>query len=139
MDLVRLQTEERAYVAEVTESSLEFALTFRYINLSGQVAYLHGCHPPAPPSIDKRIDGEWIRVYSPIVPECLSPPARVEPEASLWQDVTVIAGLPGQDIGPEWGTEEIVGTYRLRWGVEERGQHLVVFSNSFTLSTRLAE
>lgn len=136
VDLIRLQTEDRAYVADVTEQSLEFQLSFRYINQSGLTAYLHGCYPPQPPAIDKRVDGDWVPVYDPIVLACLSPPAEVGPQTTLHEQVRVVAGFPGSDIGPEWGTEEIAGTYRLRWRVEERGQHLTVFSNPFTLSVR---
>ncbi|GAB5534093.1 MAG: hypothetical protein Rubg2KO_03420 [Rubricoccaceae bacterium] len=139
IDLVRLQTEESAYVAAVSNSTLDFSLSFRYINFSGRTAYLHGCHPPAPPSIDKQVDGEWVPVYDPIVLACLSPPAEVEAETVLRQQTRVFAGFPGGNWRPEWGTSDAAGTYRLRWRVEERRQHITVFSNPFTLSTRRAE
>ena len=112
---IAFQTDQDRYEATVTGGripSVEFTIPITYHNATDADVYLIGCRTPFPPWLEKRVDGEWMEAWVPIVNYCLSPPWRIEPGERRQDTVRVFGIEPGHNAGPTFDTE-VPGTYRL--------------------------
>ena len=130
----RLRTGADVVEARVGDPFITFEVPVTYTNTTDETAYFGGCARPDPPSVQKRVDGDWVLAYNPIVQLCLSTPLPIAPGESLEYVLHAAAAVPGTRAGPEWRVGEVPGTYRLLWRVEERGEPRDLTSNAFRLT-----
>ena len=119
-DGAELQTDASAYLATLTSWGVEFEAELTYTNTSDRTVYFTGCVLPTPPALEKRVDGEWVVVYGPVVPLCLRSPLAVAPGGAVNYTARV-AACTGDRCAPEWqagpAPRSVPGTYRLRTSV----------------------
>lgn len=89
--------------------------TVRYVftNQTAQTVSMLNCNGAYSLRLEKRVGDAWERAWSPALPECLSPPIRVQPGSSLAGEVEIFAGRLGSNTYPQFVVDEIDGVYRL--------------------------
>ena len=96
--------------------TLTTTIPFRFRNPLPDTVYVVNCSRGLATSLERLEAGEWQHYWSPIMLMCLSPPIVIPPGATYRDSARIVGVLPGHNAGPEFGSAEPEGTYRLRWG-----------------------
>jgi len=93
---------------------------WRFTNPTGVTLSTNYCQQPAPPALQKRVNGQWVVAPDDAVavPLCQAiPPFRLPPNETYRS--TRLFRTPGPNVGmdPMTQVDSINGTYRLRWGL----------------------
>lgn len=143
-----LVTDRPTYAVAMTASEVRFDVGVQYTNHSEGRRYIPVCKRPEPPCVDRwsRREG-WKVALCPVVPMCQDPAIVVEAGRSVSLRFVLTGYRNGAE--PEFRSEQVSGTYRLRWRVYRmaagRGRDagagpgvlepdpIEVLSNSFTV------
>lgn len=109
-----LQTEDLTYELRESARGLEMDIPFTYTNETGETVYVVNCNGNAPPSLQKRVDGEWVRAWAPVVPLCLSAPIVIAAGETYTDTLRVRAGHRNSNTFPQFEVGG-PGVYRLLW------------------------
>ncbi len=110
-----IRTDRAEYTARRVADGVEVEIPFTYTNRTGRTVYVVNCNGIAPPGLQKRVDGEWMRAWSAAVPLCLSPPIVIGAGRTYTDTLRVFAGTPSSGVAPVLEVEEVEGVYRLVW------------------------
>lgn len=112
-----LQTSADRYDAEVLLTGgpdrVEVTIPYTMRSPDGARTVYAGCVNPGPAGLQKRVGGEWVPVYTPVVPQCLSTPFVLKAGETRPDTLRLYAPFPGQNYAPEFEADEVPGTYRL--------------------------
>lgn len=114
-----ITTVEEEFTATVTSERIELAIPFTFANRSDQDVYVPVCKWPHPPTLEKRVQGVWITVYSLTVLLCQDVPLTIG--AGAEHHGSLFVGLfRGTNFHPYFHPGEVGGSYRLVWDVFTR-------------------
>jgi hypothetical protein len=113
-----ITTDHQTYVLEYTQNTVGFDIVLRFHNRGRVAAAIPRCGGAHRPVLEKLVWGEWVEVLSP-QEECWDVPAVVGPGRSASYVYRVRAGRPHTTLEPQFRTNNIPGTYRLRWDIYE--------------------
>lgn len=141
---VTLASDSSQYTVRFVDGMYRATIGYVYTNRSGDAVSATHCHSPPPPLLEKRVGGQWVRAYDPVMLMCLTiPHFRVPRNATYRGTLYFAAAQRGRNMAPTLEVESIPGTYRLRWGLragddpEARGASIVeAISNEFRLIER---
>ena len=108
-----IRTDTRQYTLREEGVGLGTDIDITFRNHSGRTIYLVNCNGLLAPVLEKRVGGEWVPFWSPVLPQCLSEPITIEPGATIARRLQVWGALPGNNWGPEWKSPDVAGTYRI--------------------------
>jgi hypothetical protein len=117
-----ITTDHQTYVIGYTHSTVELTIGLRFDNRGRQAVAIPRCGGAHRPVLEKLMFGEWVEVLTP-VEECWDVPAVVGPGRSVRYVYHVRAGRPHTTLHPQFQTNHIPGTYRLRWDIYEYDMH----------------
>jgi hypothetical protein len=112
----RLTTDAESYVLEPDGVGLGTVIGLSFTNPSNQPMYIVNCHGGLNTTLEKRVNGEWVRYWSPALLMCLSPPIVVGPGETLTRSLAIWGALPGNNVEPAWASADVEGTYRMELG-----------------------
>jgi hypothetical protein len=114
-----IQTDRLQYVARRAYEGVEFSVPFTYTNRSADTVFLPNCRVEGRPDLDmalqKRVRGQWHRVWGSGTLLCLSPPVVIAPGKTYTDTLEVFGGTSGKQVYPELEVREVEGEYRLVW------------------------
>jgi len=114
-----IQTDRLHYVARRRYEGVEFSVPFTYTNRSADTVFLPNCRVESGVDLDmalqKRVRGQWHRVWGSGTLLCLSPPVVIAPGKTYTDTLEVFGGTPGKQVYPEFEVREVEGEYRLAW------------------------
>jgi hypothetical protein len=140
-----LTTDSASYLLTPDWVGLKTTIGIRFENRSDRTMYIVNCRGGLAPVLQKRVSGQWVEYWSPVVLMCLSPPIVIEPGAHIERSLPIWGALPGNNAAPEWRSPDVPGTYRMVlgsvvWNYSDRGQSFgdpvpleLRVSNEFTL------
>jgi hypothetical protein len=114
-DAAAFQTDALEYTLLRNDAGYHMQIGVEYTNTTGATSYFVNCNGATALVLEKWVADEWVAVWWPILPECLSPPIEVRPGGRWPTVVHVFAGFPGTDYYPQFDTQDLPGVYRLRW------------------------
>jgi hypothetical protein len=88
-------------------------LGYSFVNVTGQTISLVNCRGAYAFSLEKWLDGQWVRAYTPTLSLCLSGPIEIRPGAAHERRFELFAGWTGSNLYPQFEVRPIDGTYRL--------------------------
>ena len=111
-----LTTDSARYTVRFGRPYYRVRIGFVYRNGTSAPVSANYCRSPAPPMLEKWVDGRWVLAYAPAMLLCKSePPFRVASGEEYRSVIDVAAAKPGLHFGPELAVASIPGIYRLRW------------------------
>lgn len=140
------RTGQPAYVLQAEPLGWETRIDVVFTNPLAEPAYFVNCNGATGVLLQRRADGAWHTVWSPVLPACLSAPIAVAPGGEYRTTVHVFGGYPGGNLFPRFEAPPAPGTYRLVWtdvvtSYHDRGQGFgdplpleLRASNPFTLT-----
>jgi hypothetical protein len=136
-------TDSSAYTLSTSLNGYSTTILVTYTNHTTTTANFSNCLGGTPLELQKLTNSVWISVWSPLLLACSSPPIVVPPGQSFKTGIRVFSGFAGTNVGPQFMTVSISGTYRAIWMDVVSGSHdvpsLSLFpephriSNQFTL------
>ena len=113
-----LTTDSLEYGVSQAGGLYQAAIGFTYTNRTDTVLSVNYCRVPGPPTLEKRVDGQWVRAYDAVRLLCLAiPPFRLPAGESYHADLRLAVGVPGANVFPQLDVDSIPGVYRLRWAL----------------------
>ena len=117
---------------------------FTLTNNTGRTISRAGCGGPGWPSLEKKVNSQWVAAYYPAVLLCRTIPDYSWPPGARFHDVLQFAAVErGHNIHPEIRVDSIDGIYRLHWSFTEgteagaKGARTVeAISNEFAMKLR---
>ena len=92
---------------------------FVYTNTTSTPVSKRGCGV-TPPDLEKKVNGEWVIAYRPVLPMCLRVPDFSIASGQTYHDLLqFMAAEPGHNTFPVLDVGSIDGIYRLRWDLVE--------------------
>jgi hypothetical protein len=93
---------------------------FVYTNTTAQPVSKAGCGGPTFPDLEKKVDGHWVRAYSPLYAACMTKPDFMLRSGESYHGVLKFMAFdPGHNTMPTLDVDTIDGIYRLRWDFVE--------------------
>lgn len=112
-----VQTDSLIYRLEREWAGLRTTIRFSFTNPLPDTVYMVNCNGVVSGQLEKRSDGgQWIAMWSPVLPACLSPPVVIAPGATYEGTLPVWGALPGTNAAPQFNSSEVEGVYRMVWG-----------------------
>jgi hypothetical protein len=110
-----IQTGKKAYKVAITPRSVKFTINYSYVNRTGGSVSLNPCGRPARLELEKKVEGEWVTVFSPVGLLCPRQTVWIEPGETYQDTFEEEAFLPGNEMIPKFRIDvrEIEGVYRL--------------------------
>jgi hypothetical protein len=105
-----------AYRLERTSDVYEGMIRFTLTNRASRALTVENCLGQTGAVLEQQAGADWIGVWSPIIPLCLSQPIVIAPGAAYAGQLFIGAGRPGTNTEPKFSTGHIPGIYRLVWG-----------------------
>lgn len=142
-----IRTDAATYVLRPYLSGYGTDIGIRFENRSQSRMYAVNCQQQLAPVLQKKLHGEWVTWWSPVLLGCLSAPIVLQPGEVLERRLQVWGALPGTNWAPQWQSAELDGTYRvvlssLVYNYTDQGQRFgdpvplsLRVSNEFTLVT----
>lgn len=117
-----LRTDSTRYVLRLVPAGGDYTIATRQMdiawtmtNRTGHEVSAGGCLHPDPPVLEKRVGDGWVHAWGGSVLLCWREPVPFA-EGEVYRSVLhVWVPLPGVNAAPQWGVDEVAGTYRLRW------------------------
>lgn len=137
-----IKSDQEVYQIDQDNNPLE--ITYTYINEGNQNFYPGSCLGVPSDVLEKLVDGEWIIAYSPVCPDILRSPIKVEPSKPYEATIHLSPSIwdPARE-DVSWLKGGIEGTYRVRervygeWNMEKFDNGTlhseIVVSNSFEI------
>ena len=122
-----IQTDTTLYRWSLDGSSANVDIGIEYTNVTPDTISIVNCNGLLPAVLEKRAAGSWIRFWSPMLAECLSPPIRIAPGAVLARMLQVYGNLPGSNAVPAFQSDDLQGVFRITvehvvWSYDENLQ-----------------
>ncbi len=111
-----IQTDALAYRLARTQDTYDGVIRFSLTNRSSRALAVENCLGATAAVLEQEVGGDWVGVWSPVIPSCLSQPIVIAPGAAYAGQLSVGAGRPGTNYEPKFSTDRIPGVYRLVWG-----------------------
>lgn len=109
------QTDSLSYTLLAGSHGYVAEIEVRFVNRTTGTVFFVNCSGATGVSLEKRILGDWVAVWSPVQPECLSQPITVPPGGTYDSRIGVFGGYPGSNDWPQFAVTNVAGTYRLVW------------------------
>lgn len=109
------RTDALAYTLRLTSVGLEGKIPFAFTNPTGSPVYIVNCNGYTSLQLEKLVEGIWVGVWSPVIPQCLSAPVVVQPGEEYRDTVRVFGGHPSTNDYPKFDVAAIPGVFRLVW------------------------
>ena len=134
------QTDELNYQLRAGPIGYEVEIGVVFTNLSPATGYFANCSGATALTLEKFEGGNWVTVWSPILPACLSPPVIVQPLTSARMNVAVFAGYPGCSCSPKFTTSDPTGLYHIVWSqlYGSYNSGTLVYSSTFPVQMRVS-
>lgn len=113
VDGTMVATGEEQYTLQRSERALHGRIGFSIENSSGETISLLNCNGAYGVVLEKRVGRDWVGVWSPVLPGCLSEPIEIAPGGVLQDTLSRHAGVRGSNTYPHFSVDEVDGTYRL--------------------------
>ena len=110
-----IRTDAVEYKLQAGPTGYTATIDFVFTNPRQASVYIVNCNGIAPPTLEKFVHGAWVRAWSGIVPECLSPPIVISGGGQYHRALHVFAGYPATNSYPKFETPGIDGEYRMVW------------------------
>jgi hypothetical protein len=114
-DDAQFQTDSLAYTLGANSIGYVGEIGVTFINRTGATVYIVNCGGSTGLSLQKRIEGNWRGVWSPVVPLCLSPPITVTADGTYRTKIGIFGGYPNSNTFPQFAIQDIAGEYRAVW------------------------
>jgi hypothetical protein len=105
--------DSRVVTLQRTADGWRGELGYLFVNVTPRTISLVNCHGAYGLSLEKWLDGQWVRAYTPVLPMCLSGPIEIRPGTAHERRFELFAGPRGSNLYPQFEVEPVAGTYRL--------------------------
>lgn len=109
------QTESPSYTLVAGSHGYEGEIDVRFTNRTAGTVFFVNCSGATSVSLEKRVLGAWVAVWTPVLQQCLSQPIAVPPGGTYDWRIGVFGGYPGSNAYPQFTVANVAGTYRLVW------------------------
>lgn len=133
------QTDSLAYALRDGGNWYQSTVGVTLTNRTRGPIYIVNCAGGTGLQLEQRVGDQWQRVWSPLLPLCLSPPIVV-PVDSIYRTRVEIIGAPqGAKALPQFATVQLSGEYRIVWtGVVSSYQDRNPFGAPLPLDARVS-
>jgi hypothetical protein len=107
-----IQTDTTFYTLREDWEGLATEIALRWENQAEDTLYITVCFNFVP-TLEKKVDGAWEEYWNPGSLACSGPPIVIEPGAVLVDTVHVWGALPGDDVWPQFKSDDVEGVYRI--------------------------
>jgi hypothetical protein len=111
----QFQTDSLAYTLGTASIGYVGVIGVTFVNRTGATVYFVNCGGATGLSLEKRVDGQWVNVWSPVMLLCLSPPIIVAAGATYRTQISIFGGYPDGNTYPRFSVADIAGEYRAVW------------------------
>jgi hypothetical protein len=108
-----IQTDATFYSLHEDWVGLATEIPLRFENQTANTLYIVNCRGQLSPVLEKKVGRGWERFWTPVLRACLGPPIVIEPGGVLADTLHVWGALPGSNAGPEFGSDDVEGVYRI--------------------------
>jgi hypothetical protein len=109
------QTGSLSYTLVAGSHGYEGEIDVRFTNRTAGTVFFVNCSGATSLSLEKRILGAWVAVWTPVLQHCLSQPITVPPGGTYDSRIGVFGGYPGSNAWPQFVVTNVAGSYRLVW------------------------
>ena len=109
------QTDAPAYLLGVTSIGYEGAIGFVFTNPNARPAYIVNCQRATALHLEQRVGPAWVRAWTAVVRDCLSPPIVVLPGAAYRGVVRIVDCSFTSSCAPRFAVADVPGEYRIVW------------------------
>ena len=88
---------------------------YEFTNDARRPVCVVNCNGLAPPGLEKRVEGEWVRAWGADVPSCLSDPIIIHGGSTFADTLRVVGAHPANPNRASFHVAELAGLYRLVW------------------------
>jgi hypothetical protein len=135
----QFQTDSLAYTLSTNSVGYVGTIGVTFVNRTGATVYIVNCSGSTGLSLEKRVDGEWVRVWSPAIPACLSPPITVTAGGTYRTQINIFGGYPNTNTSPQFTVVDVAGEYRAVWySVLRTYQTSLPFGEQLPLDARIS-
>ena len=110
-----IQTDRPAYLLVRDDQGWGARIPFEFTNPAPDTLYAINCNGAITLALEKKAASEWEMFWMPMTNACLSPPVVIPPGGAFRDTVDLWGAPPGGNVGPEFRTTDLTGTYRLIW------------------------
>jgi hypothetical protein len=135
----QFQTDSLAYTLSTNSIGYVGTIGVTFVNRTGATVYFVNCGGATGLSLEKRIDGQWVNVWSPVMLACLSPPITVTAGATYRTQIGVFGAYPNSNAYPRFTVTDVAGEYRAVWhSVLRTYQPSLPFGEQLPLDARIS-
>jgi len=109
------QTDSLRHTLHATGGGFDGEIGVTFTNRTSGTVFIVNCNGATVVYLEKRIAGQWTRVWSPPIPLCLGPPITVRAGATYRTRLRIFGGYPGTKVFPQFSSTDIAGEYRAGW------------------------
>ena len=140
-------TDTSSYLFTSSETGLTGQIAFDFTNVTRRTISLVNCLGGYRLWLEKQMESDWTRAWSPAQLGCLGPPIVLHPGETRPDTLRIFGGRPGTNRFPRFTVDEVEGTYRLvigaaYWNYSHEGSSFgqpvplqYTVSNPFEIST----
>lgn len=110
-----LVTDEPSYVVRFDGLGWGAEIPYTFTNRTGASVYLVNCNGSFGLLLERWEDGQWKTAWSPVMPDCLSPPIVIADGQTFPSTVHMWGAVPGTNHYPQLDGGNPGGTYRIVW------------------------
>jgi hypothetical protein len=134
-----IQTDQQRYTLQPGESGLTATIIWSYTNPTGGPVFVVNCLGASNLFVEKEIAGGWVRAWTPVLPQCLSPPIVIQPASVRTDTLELFAGYVSNNVWPKFEVDDLDGVYRLVWDVlSTYGENVPGFGDLLPLDRRIS-
>jgi hypothetical protein len=97
-------------------NGLATEIHIRFRNITNRPLAIVNCHQILTPVLQKRSGDDWIDMWQPATPMCISQPIVIRPGRVYERTIHVFGALPPSNVSPEFASRDVAGTYRMVMG-----------------------
>lgn len=109
-----LQTSELAYTLESRgDGIIGVDIPYTVHNRTSERVFIVNCGGATATELERLVDGVWKRVWSAVIPACLSPPIELDVGSTLERSIDVSGGTANCFCAPIFEDGQVAGVYRI--------------------------
>ena len=110
-----IRTDAASYRLVWDDRGWSATIPFEFTNPAADTLYAVNCNGAIAVALERKEGTAWSTFWVPMMNACLSPPVVIPP-GQLHRDTVELWGAPpGGNMGPEFRSADVEGTYRLIW------------------------
>ncbi len=110
-----IQTDREIYTLEWDGSTYQATVEYTYTNRTGHAVFIVNCSGAFALRLERWTGSRWVHAWSPVLPDCLSPPIEIAPGELRAFSLHLVGGRPSGSIHPQFDQATPSGWHRIVW------------------------